>query len=157
MGSASPDFFRPANNKVEDCGTISANGAHCNTSISNGNVVKVLTKSECCVCLISVARKVTRTPPVNKSSTFQSFGPGHGRQVSQTTNTRWRQITRCVGHDIALLSRVRGNFKPPRSRTSQSARKNQTTGSRTARRVRKRLRHGLALLRVRGFSSFRSR
>ena len=30
---------------------------------------------------------------------------GHGKEkgFSQTTNTRWRQTTRCVGHDIALL------------------------------------------------------
>ena len=86
------------------------NWAQYNTSISNDIVMKVWTK----------ARKVTRTPPVNKSSTFQSFGRVTGdrfhkqRSISQTTYTRWRQVTRCVGHDIALLSRVRGDFKPPR-------------------------------------------
>ena len=33
---------------------------------------------------------------------------GGEKGFSQTTNTRWRQDTRCVGHEIALLSRVRG-------------------------------------------------
>ena len=45
-----------------------------NTSVSNANVMKASTKSECFFCLISVARKATRTPLVTRSSTFQSFG-----------------------------------------------------------------------------------
>ena len=34
---------------------------------------------------------------------------GHGEEkgFSQTNNTRWRQVTRCVGHEIALLPAVR--------------------------------------------------
>ena len=109
------------------------NRARYNTSISNDSEINVLTKSEYCFCLISVARKVTSTPPqefdVPESRTC------HGRYVSQTTNTRWKQVTRCVGHGIALLSRVRGDFQPTslalrrvRGGTKQrlSARKTQT-------------------------------
>ena len=33
---------------------------------------------------------------------------GTSLRFSQTTDTRWRQVTRCVGHEIALLSRVSG-------------------------------------------------
>ena len=39
---------------------------------------------------------------------FPASRTGHGREIAQTTDTRWRQVTRGVGHDIALLSRVRG-------------------------------------------------
>ena len=94
--------------------------------MSNDSEMKVLTSSKCCFCLISVARKVTSTPPVNKSSTFQSLGQATERDVSQTTNTRWREVPRCVGHDTAVLSRVTRRFPINRSRTSQSARKTQT-------------------------------
>ena len=37
---------------------------------------------------------------------------GHGEEkgFSQTTNTRWRQVTRCVGHEIALLPEYAGKI-----------------------------------------------
>ena len=49
------------------------------TSTSNDSEMKVWTKSECCFCLISVARKATRTPPVNNEFDVKEFRTGHGR------------------------------------------------------------------------------
>ena len=56
-------------------------------------------------CLISVARNVARTPPpVHKSSTFQNLRRvTEKRKVFRRQQTRWRQVTRCVGQEIALL------------------------------------------------------
>ena len=49
------------------------NCAQYNSSISNDTEMKVLTKSECCFCLISVAKVIsTRRFPTNKSRTSQS-------------------------------------------------------------------------------------
>ena len=94
-----------------------------------------------CVQQVSVCtRNVARTPPpVNKSSTFQIHQRvTEERNVSQTTDTRWRQVTRCAGHEIVLFPVYAGKLntcshltecaeKPEdTSRTSPSARK---TGS----------------------------
>ena len=104
------------------CGTISATGLK-----KKKKEMKVLTESRCCFCLISVARKVTSQQELD----VLESRTGHGR---------WRQVTRCVGHKIALLSRVRGDVQSTtnlalrrvpggtkhRIRTAQSARKTQT-------------------------------
>ena len=79
------------------------------------NVIESLAKSECCFCLISVARNVARTPPpVQQSLTFQIHQRVTEKRkgFSQTTNPRWRQVTRCVGHEIALLPEYAGKINP---------------------------------------------
>ena len=43
-------------------------------SLHQCGTMRVLVKSTCCFCLISVARNETSTPPVNRSSTFQNLG-----------------------------------------------------------------------------------
>ena len=93
------------------------NWAQYNTSISDNNKISLL--------------------PLGKL--FPESRTSHGRCVSQTTNTRWRQVTRCVAHGIAVLSRVRGEFQSTslalhrvrggtnqRIHTVQSARKTHT-------------------------------
>ena len=87
--------------------------------MSNDNEMKVLTKSKCRFSLFSVARKVTSTPTINRSSTLQSL-----RQASG--DTFHRQQTHdgdksCVGHDIALLSRVRGGTEQQVSHFAECA------------------------------------
>ena len=133
--------------------------AQYNTSTSNDNVMKVLTKSECCFCLISVAKEFD----------VPEFRTGHGRQVSQTTSTRWRQVTICVGLEIALFSRTRGEFNPPRfalhrvrAETEQQVSHFTECAEGSIKDLHsspstRDFRHGFALSRVRGFLSFRSR
>ena len=100
---------------------------------------------------------------------------GHGEEegFSQTTDTRWRQVTRCVGHEIALLPEYAGKIntcshltecadKPEdTSRTSPSARRTGSNKSGTSQSTRMdhtkdsalfevHKRHGFALFRVRG-------
>ena len=101
--------------------------------------LKVLTKSECCFCLISVARNVARTPPpVNKSSTFQIHqrvtekrkriftDNKHTMETShQMCRTRDRTASRVRGKDQHLFAphKVRGEtqhfFAPRRVRGEQ--------------------------------------
>ena len=121
--------------------------AQYNTSISNDIVMKVLTKSECCFCLISVARKVT--PPVNKRSTFQSFGRVTGyrchRQqthdgdrspdVSDTISNCLPEYAENSSHQGSHLTECAAEPNN-KSRTSQSARENQTKDSRCSKCAR---------------------
>ena len=71
-------------------------------------------------------------------------GHGEEKSFSQTTNTRWRQVTRCVGHKIELLPEYAGQIntcshltvcaeKPENtSHTSPSARRTGSNKSRTS-------------------------
>ena len=97
------------------------NWAQYKISMSNDSEIKVLTKSECCLCLISVARKVTSTPPVNRSSTLQSFGrftdnthameTGHpGAEISHQQVSHFSQCAEEPNKGFALL-KVRGSSR----------------------------------------------
>ena len=97
------------------------NWAQYKNSMSNDSEIKVLTKSECCLCLISVARKVTSTPPVNRSSTLQSFGrftdnthameTGHpGAEISHQQVSHFSQCAEEPNKGFALL-KVRGSSR----------------------------------------------
>ena len=94
------------------CGTISAIGLNTNTSISDNNVMNmmnVLTNSECCFCLISVARNVTSTPPVNTISTLQNLGMEMSHQMFQTQARSYcTQSTRNQTTKVRTAFRVRG-------------------------------------------------
>ena len=145
------------------------NWAQYNTSISNDNVMKVLTKSEGCFCLISVTRKVTRTPPVNKSSTFQSFGRVTGdRFHKQHTRDgdRSPDVSDTTSHcfpEYAEISNHQGSHFTECAEISNHQGSHFTECTEEQNKgfalldVRKRLRHVFASLRVRGFSNFRSR
>ena len=106
--------------------------------------MNVLTKSECCFCLISVARNVPSTQ-VNRDSTFQIHQRVTEKRkgFSQTTNTdgdrspdvsdtrsHCRQSTRNQTTRVRTAFRVRGSDLLPECaecRTSLSARINQET------------------------------
>ena len=144
-----------------------------------------MTKSECCFCLTSVARNVARTPPPVNNVPDSPTGHGEEKGFLQTTNTRWRQVTRCVGHEIALLPEYAGKIntcshvtecaeklntcshftecaeKPEdASRTSPSARRTGSNKFRTSQSTRMDQTKGSALVEVRkrhGFALLRVR
>ena len=130
------------------------NWAQYNTSLSNDNVLKVLTKSVYCFSLISVARKVRSAPPVNKSSTFQSFGRVTGdRFHRQQTHAGDRSpdvsdtISQCIP-EYAEISSHRGshftecaeepNDKSPTSKSGRTKQRIRT--ARSAQETRTRIR-----------------
>ena len=82
--------------------------------------MKTLTKSECCFFVISVARKVTNAP-VNRSSTQQSLGRATGSMFQRQQSHYGDKSTRCVGQEIALLSRARGGSNQQVSHFSERA------------------------------------
>ena len=54
----------------------------------------------------------TYTTTIQQEFDVPDSPTGHGEEkvFSQTTDTRWRQVTRCVGHEIALLPEHAGNL-----------------------------------------------
>ena len=73
--------------------------------------MNILTDSECCSCLVSVARNVTSTPPGQQGSRHCRFSDG----------SRKRKV---LHRQLSLFHSSRGS--DTRIRTSQSARKIQT-------------------------------
>ena len=117
--------------------------------MSNDNEMKVLTKSKCCFCVISVARKVPSTPPVNRSSTFQSLGQATGNtfhrqqthdgdrspDVSETISHCFPEYAESSNQEVSHFAAC-AEEPNNKSRTSQSARRNQRR-IRTAQSARK--------------------
>ena len=91
------------------------------TSISDDSEMTILTKSECCFCLFSVAKKVTNTPPVNRSSTQQNLGKATGSTLHRQETHDGDKSTRRVGQDVAFFPHY-AEIPTNKSRTSQRAR-----------------------------------
>ena len=66
----------------------------------------------------------TTTSPQEFDGPDSPTGHGQEKRFSQTTNTRWRQVTRCVGRVIALLPEYAGK-RQPLVRTSECAEKSE--------------------------------
>ena len=111
------------------CGTISAIELNKNTSRSNDNVIESLDQVGM-LFLSDLSRQECSTYTTTSQQEFDvpDSPTGHGKQkgFSQTTNTRWRQVTRWCRTRDRTASRVRGK-NSTLVRTSQSARRNQKT------------------------------
>ena len=143
-------LYPPQLPKIDACGVLSVTNlvGSVARSVQLGSIQyfniewqrhESLNQSECCFCLVSVAKKVTSTPPVNKRSMLQSFGQAAGDTFHRPQTHDGDRSPRCVGHDVALVSRVRGDYQSTslallrvlegtrqRTRTAQRARKFQT-------------------------------
>ena len=113
-----------------------------NTSMSDDNVIENLDPVGMLFLSDLTCQECSTYTTTNQQEfDFPESRTGHGRErFSPSRNTRWREVTRCAGQEIALLSRVlgktrqmfaphrvRGEQESTRSRTSQSTRKDQTT------------------------------
>ena len=132
-----------------------------NTSMSDDNVIENLDPVGMLFLSDLTCQECSTYTTTNQQEfDFPESRTGHGRErFSPSRNTRWRQITRCVGHEIALLSRVRGKtqqmFAPHRVRGEQDQQASYfaeyadgPNNGFALLEVHKK--HGFALLRVRG-------
>ena len=88
------------------------NWAQYSTSISNDNVIESLDQVGV-LFLSDLSRQEGSKYTTTSQQEFDvpESRTDRGIYFSETTNARWRQVTRCVGHDVALLSIVRGDFQ----------------------------------------------
>ena len=127
------------------------NWAQQNNLRSNDNVIENLDQVGV-LFLSDLGRQECSTCTTTSQQEFDvpDSPTGHGEEkgFSHTTNTRWRQVTRCVGHEIAPLPQHAGKIntcshltecaeKPEdTSRTSQGARRTGSNKSRTSQSTR---------------------
>ena len=128
-------------------------GLNTNASRSNDNVIESLDQ----VGMLFLSDFSRQECSTYTTASHQEFDvpdspTGHGEEkgFSQTTTTRWRQVTRCVGHEIALVPEHAEISNSQASHFSECT--EEPNKGFALLKVCGSFRHGFALLRMRGFS-----